>query len=397
MEAARPPRRGSRGGLRAAERDGGRVPRPSPHPAVRRSRARRPARWPSTRARGPFTRWCRWTTAPRWWARPSPSASASAATPPARWRPRATSCGSASGWPRRACPARPSPPSRSTEDARGGGPPRALSLRAQAAGALGEPRGDPGRRRGRLRDGLRARGRPPRRSRGAGAGRGDRPDPGGGLRPRRRGGAGGAARGRRPHRARPLRQARSARRAVLRGDHLRDAVAAARGHAARHRGGHRARRPRARPRRTAAARRAAPAPRGATPPSPVVLELAARSIGGLCSRTLRFGTGLTLEDIILRRALDLPIASLEREGARRRRHDDPHPARRRPGDGEGLEAAGGAARGGRDDQRASRRERWCRCPKAIAISASSSRARRRPAAAEQRAPRRPRPLAFVLR
>ncbi len=49
-------------------------------------------------------------------------------------------------------------------------------------------------------------------------------------------------------------------------------------------------------------------------PRPVMLELAARSIGGLCSRTLRFGTGLTLEDLILRRALDLPIASLEREG-----------------------------------------------------------------------------------
>ena len=57
-------------------------------------------------------------------------------------------------------------------------------------------------------------------------------------------------------------------------------------------------------------------PAGATPaPAPMVLELAARSIGGLCSRTLRFGTGLTLEDIILRRALDLPIASLERERA----------------------------------------------------------------------------------
>ncbi|HKZ03954.1 MAG TPA: ATP-grasp domain-containing protein [Methylomirabilota bacterium] len=52
----------------------------------------------------------------------------------------------------------------------------------------------------------------------------------------------------------------------------------------------------------------------ATPPAPVMLELAARSIGGLCARSLRFGTGLTLEDIILRRALDLPIASLEREG-----------------------------------------------------------------------------------
>jgi hypothetical protein len=48
-------------------------------------------------------------------------------------------------------------------------------------------------------------------------------------------------------------------------------------------------------------------------PRVALLEIAARSIGGLCSRTLRFGTGLTLEEIILRHALDLPIASLERE------------------------------------------------------------------------------------
>ena len=47
---------------------------------------------------------------------------------------------------------------------------------------------------------------------------------------------------------------------------------------------------------------------------PLMLEIAARSIGGLCSRTLRFGTGLTLEEIILRHALGLPIESLEREG-----------------------------------------------------------------------------------
>jgi biotin carboxylase len=44
-----------------------------------------------------------------------------------------------------------------------------------------------------------------------------------------------------------------------------------------------------------------------------LVELAARSIGGLCSRTLRFGTGLTLEEIILRHALGSPIASLTRE------------------------------------------------------------------------------------
>src|SRR5438094_926876 len=44
---------------------------------------------------------------------------------------------------------------------------------------------------------------------------------------------------------------------------------------------------------------------------PWVLEIAARSIGGLCSRTLRFGTGMTLEEIILRHALGWSIASLE--------------------------------------------------------------------------------------
>ena len=36
-----------------------------------------------------------------------------------------------------------------------------------------------------------------------------------------------------------------------------------------------------------------------------VLELAARSIGGLCSRALRFGAGVSLEQVILRHALGL--------------------------------------------------------------------------------------------
>jgi biotin carboxylase len=48
---------------------------------------------------------------------------------------------------------------------------------------------------------------------------------------------------------------------------------------------------------------------------PVMLEIAARSIGGLCGRTLRFGTGLSLEELILRRALGRPVESLERERA----------------------------------------------------------------------------------
>ncbi len=43
-----------------------------------------------------------------------------------------------------------------------------------------------------------------------------------------------------------------------------------------------------------------------------VIEVAPRSIGGICSRTLRFGVGLSLEEIILRHAFNLPIASLKR-------------------------------------------------------------------------------------
>ena len=46
---------------------------------------------------------------------------------------------------------------------------------------------------------------------------------------------------------------------------------------------------------------------------PVIIEVAARSIGGLCSRVLRFGAGVSLEELILRHALCLPIESLERE------------------------------------------------------------------------------------
>src|SRR5687767_4453789 len=46
-----------------------------------------------------------------------------------------------------------------------------------------------------------------------------------------------------------------------------------------------------------------------------MLELAARSIGGLCSRSLRFGVGVTLEELILRHALGLPLPDLRREAA----------------------------------------------------------------------------------
>jgi biotin carboxylase len=44
-----------------------------------------------------------------------------------------------------------------------------------------------------------------------------------------------------------------------------------------------------------------------------VLELAARSIGGLCSRSLRFGAGISLEEVILRHALGLPLGDHDRE------------------------------------------------------------------------------------
>ena len=42
-----------------------------------------------------------------------------------------------------------------------------------------------------------------------------------------------------------------------------------------------------------------------------LIEVAARSIGGLCSRTLRFCAGGRLEDLILRHSLGLPIATAE--------------------------------------------------------------------------------------
>jgi biotin carboxylase len=46
---------------------------------------------------------------------------------------------------------------------------------------------------------------------------------------------------------------------------------------------------------------------------PWVIEIAPRSIGGLCSRTLRFGEGLSLEEVILRHAMGLEVESLDRE------------------------------------------------------------------------------------
>lgn len=50
-----------------------------------------------------------------------------------------------------------------------------------------------------------------------------------------------------------------------------------------------------------------------SPAGPVVLEIAPRSIGGLCSRTLRFGSGDSLETLLLRHALGEDVSPLKRE------------------------------------------------------------------------------------
>ncbi|GEJ56394.1 ATP-grasp domain-containing protein [Anaeromyxobacter diazotrophicus] len=50
-----------------------------------------------------------------------------------------------------------------------------------------------------------------------------------------------------------------------------------------------------------------------SPAGPVVLEVAARSIGGLCARTLRFGAGVSLEEVLVAHAMGLPLPALDRE------------------------------------------------------------------------------------
>ncbi len=44
-----------------------------------------------------------------------------------------------------------------------------------------------------------------------------------------------------------------------------------------------------------------------------VIEIAGRSIGGLCSRSLRFGVGLSLEELLLQHALGMDVSTLSRE------------------------------------------------------------------------------------
>lgn len=49
------------------------------------------------------------------------------------------------------------------------------------------------------------------------------------------------------------------------------------------------------------------------PDGPVILEVAARTIGGLCSRALRFGAGASLEEVVVAHAVGLPVNSIRRE------------------------------------------------------------------------------------
>ncbi len=70
-----------------------------------------------------------------------------------------------------------------------------------------------------------------------------------------------------------------------------------------------------------------------------VLEVAARSIGGLCARALTFGAGVGLEELILRHATDMPIASFGREAQATGVMMVPVPAAGRLAAVEGVDAA----------------------------------------------------------
>ncbi|HYV85915.1 MAG TPA: ATP-grasp domain-containing protein [Patescibacteria group bacterium] len=54
-------------------------------------------------------------------------------------------------------------------------------------------------------------------------------------------------------------------------------------------------------------------PRPGSEPGPWLIEMAARSIGGLCARALRFGVGITLEELILMHALRRDVEACVRE------------------------------------------------------------------------------------
>lgn len=79
--------------------------------------------------------------------------------------------------------------------------------------------------------------------------------------------------------------------------------------------------------------------REALAPDVTVLEVAARTIGGLCSRALRFGLGVSLEELVLRHALALPIADFARERGAAGVMMLPIPVAGTLGDVEGIDSA----------------------------------------------------------
>lgn len=70
-----------------------------------------------------------------------------------------------------------------------------------------------------------------------------------------------------------------------------------------------------------------------------LVEVAARTIGGLCGRTLRFGAGMSLEEVVLRAALGRPPLTLDRERAAAGVLMLPIPARGTLRGVEGIDAA----------------------------------------------------------
>ena len=59
-----------------------------------------------------------------------------------------------------------------------------------------------------------------------------------------------------------------------------------------------------------------------------MLEVAARPIGGLCSKALRFGAGMPLEELLLRHAIGEDVAGSAPGGCGVGRDDDSDSARR---------------------------------------------------------------------
>ena len=74
-----------------------------------------------------------------------------------------------------------------------------------------------------------------------------------------------------------------------------------------------------------------------------MLEVAARPIGGLCARAVRFGNGATLEEFLIRHSLGMPVDQLQRESQSAGVMMIPVPANGTLVEVEGLEEARGVA------------------------------------------------------